>query len=376
MGAVVKRTIGIIVNPIAGMGGRVGLKGTDGRETLRRAVEAGALPEAPSRAAVVLTAFVPAADELRFLTYRGAMGEASFAGLPLDVDVVGEPLGQATTAADTERAATALRAAGIDVLLFVGGDGTAHDIYRSVGDSIVVLGVPAGVKMHSAVFATSPRAAAELSLHYLRGGHAATREAEVMDINEEDYREGILGARLCGYLRIPFERRLVQGVKTSTPADQEVQIADIARSFAEGMDDEVMYVLGPGTTTRALASALGLPKTLIGVDVVRERRLIARDVGEHELLDLTRGQPAKIVMTVIGGQGYLFGRGNQQISARVIEQVGVNNIVVIATERKLVDLRGRPLLVDTGDDTLNRALAGYIQVRTGPRRKVCYRVSF
>jgi predicted polyphosphate/ATP-dependent NAD kinase len=369
------RTIGVVVNPIAGMGGKVGLKGTDGRATLLRAIEAGARPEAPRRAATALAAFVPAADEIRFLTYRGAMGEDSFAGLPLDVDVVGEPLGATTTAADTERAAAELRARGPDLLLFVGGDGTARDICRSVGESLVALGVPAGVKMHSAVFATSPRAATELALHYVQGGRAVTREAEVMDINEDDYRQGILDARLYGYLRIPFERRLVQGMKTSSPASEEMQVADIARSFAEGMDDDIIYVLGPGTTTRAIAAACGLPKTLIGVDVVRAKRMIARDVGEEELLDLTLGQLARIVVTVIGGQGYLFGRGNQQISARVIEQIGVDNIMVVATESKLVALRGRPLLVDTGDDALDRTLAGYMQVKTGPMREVCYRIS-
>jgi predicted polyphosphate/ATP-dependent NAD kinase len=370
-----RTTIGFIVNPIAGMGGKVGLKGTDGPATLRRAIAAGALPDAPRRAVMTLAAFAPATDELRFLTCRGAMGEASFVGLPLDVGVVGKLLGATTTAADTKRAAAVLCARGSDILLFVGGDGTARDICRSVGQSIVVLGIPAGVKMHSAVFATSSLAAAELSLRYLRGGVGATREAEVMDINEEDYRQGIVSARLYGYLRVPFERQLLQGMKTSSLASEDTQVADIARSFADGMNDDVMYVLGPGTTMRAVAAALDLPKTLIGVDVVRARQMVARDVGERELLDLTLGQPTKIVITIIGGQGYLFGRGNQQISAQVIAQVGIDNIVVVAAERKLVDLRGRPLLVDTGDDALNSSLAGYIQVMTGPGRKVYYRVS-
>lgn len=370
-----KWTIGVVVNPIAGMGGKVGLKGTDGPEALRRATAAGATPQAPQRAAETLAAFEPARDELHFLTCPGTMGEASFRGLDLDVEVICAPGPEMTTAVDTERAVAELHARCVDLLLFVGGDGTARDVCRSAGDALVVLGVPAGVKMQSAAFATSPVAAARLALRFLREEGITTREAEVMDIDEEDYRLGRLSARLYGYVTVPFEQRLVQGVKAGSPASEEMEVAEIARSIVEEMDDELVYVLGPGTTMRAIATALNLPKTLLGVDVVRAKQMVALDVSERELLNLTRHQRTRIIVTVIGGQGYVFGRGNQQISADVIKQVGVSNIIVVATERKIVALRGRPLLVDTGDDVLNQSLDGYIKIRTGPRRATVYRVT-
>jgi predicted polyphosphate/ATP-dependent NAD kinase len=370
-----KKTIGVVVNPIAGMGGKVGLKGTDGAETLRRAIEAGATPEAHMRAATALACFEPVADEVRFVTYPGAMGADSFADLPLEVHVVGELHSATTDAHDTERAVREICAAGVDLLLFVGGDGTARDVCCSIPDDVPVLGVPAGVKMHSAAFATSPNAAAELARHYLLAEERVTTcEAEIMDIDEEDWRCGRVSARLYGYVSCPFERRLIQGVKASSPGTEEMEIAEIAGRVIADMDEESIYVLGPGTTVRAVANVLGVPKTLIGVDVVRGRRLVAADVSERDLLELTRGKQAWIVVTIIGGQGYLFGRGNQQISARVIEQVGVDHIIVVATQRKIVALRGRPLLVDTGDAAVDESLAGYVSVRTGPQTTTLYRV--
>lgn len=367
-----ERVIGLVVNPIAGLGGAVGLKGTDGADTLALARAAGAVPHAPERARLAL-ATLASATPVRVLCAPGVLGEESCAGLDVEVEVLGELGRPGGSGADTERAVSLMRGQ-VDLLVFAGGDGTARDVWRAAGEDLVVVGVPAGVKMHSAVFATSARAAGELAGAYLNG-HADVIDAEVMDLDEDDYRLGRVSARLYGCLRVPSDHRHLAGMKTSSPPGEEVEAAEIGRAVAAEMDDETLYVLGPGTTVRAVATALGVEKTLIGVDVVRAGRLVGRDVAENDLLAMTREAPARIVVTIIGGQGYLFGRGNQQISARVIAQVGVDHLTVVATERKLAALRGRPLLVDTGDDAVDRSLAGSVQVRTGPHRRAVYRVS-
>jgi predicted polyphosphate/ATP-dependent NAD kinase len=186
-----------------------------------------------------------------------------------------------------------------------------------------------------------------------------------MDLDEVSLRQGVVSARLYGYLRIPRQRRLTQGVKASSDAAEAVAAAVAAADVVRNMKPGRYYVIGPGTTTRAVMSELKLEGTLVGVDVVRDGKLEARDVGERQILDLVTGQDASIVVTVIGGQGYLFGRGNQQISAKVIREVGRENIIVVATRAKLSSLQWRPLLVDTEDDEVDAMLSGYVRVVTG-----------
>lgn len=272
------------------------------------------------------------------------------------------------------RAAEAMSELGVDLLLFVGGDGTARDVCEAVGRSVTALGVPAGVKMHSAVFATTPHAAAELAARYLGGRSPRTRDGEVMDIDEGDYRAGRLSACLFGYLRVPSDERRVQSAKASSALTEAVAAADVAEAVVEQMDPGAAYILGPGTTMRAIAERLGVEKTLIGVDVVQDGKLLAGDACERDLVDLAGETPTWIVVTVVGGQGYLFGRGNQQIGPRVIRLVGRDRILVAATEAKIAALRGRPLLVDTGDEEIDGMLAGYMTINTGRGRSTPYRV--
>ena len=365
--------VGLIVNPIAGMGGRVGLKGSDG-DALRCAVELGAKPEAPDRARRLVSAMLPNANRIRFLTCGASMGADAFDCRRGDVSIIVDCPASDTSRVDTMRAASVMAGHGVDLLLFVGGYGTARDVCEAVGDSVTTLGVPAGVKMHSAVFATTPQASAELAGRFLGGWAPRTRDGEVMDIDEDDYRAGRLSARLFGYLRVPSDERFVQGAKACSSVAEAVAAADIAEATVEHMEPCVAYILGPGTTTRAIAERLGVAKTLIGVDVVKDGKLLAQDVGEEELVDLASEIPARIVVAVVGGQGYLFGRGNQQMSPRVIGLVGRDRILVVATEAKIAALRGRPLLVDTGDEKTDAMLSGYLKVNTGRGRSTPYRV--
>jgi len=370
-----KKRLGLIVNPVAGLGGRVGLKGSDGADIQRRALELGAVAESPRRAQLALEMLSPLKDQLEVVTYPGEMGEEVVLRCGLGGTIVGSIRPGKTTRQDTIRAAGEMQASGVDLLLFAGGDGTARDVYEAVGLTLPVLGIPAGVKVHSAVFASSPLAAGELAAYYLRGAVPNLREAEVMDVDEDAFRRDVLSARLYGYLKIPFRRALVQGAKSASgPGEDDAQRA-IAMVIVEGMEDHCAYILGPGTTTRAIARQLALDKTLLGVDVIKDREMVARDVGETELLQLVKGGRAKIIVTPIGGQGYIFGRGNQQISPRVIGEVGRDGIMVVSTSHKIHSLQGRPLLVDTGDGELDRALSGHIRVVTGYGEQVVYKVS-
>jgi len=370
-----KRKLGLIVNPIAGLGGRVGLKGSDGAALQRQAFELGAVPESHRRAALALQRIKPIQDELTLIAAPGEMGQDAAESCGIAPKVVGSIKPGQTTAEDTKEAVRLMRDLGVSLLLFAGGDGTARDIVDAIGESLLVLGIPTGVKMQSAVFAVSPIGAGDLALASLQGRIRREREAEVMDIDEDALRQGIVTAKLYGYLRIPYEARLVPGAKIPSRGGDEVAMEEVALHIVDHMVDEHLHVIGPGTTTRAILTKLGLHKTLIGVDVVRRRELVARDVNESQLLDLLEGRIAKIIVTPIGGQGYLFGRGNQQISPKVIKLVGKENMIAVATPEKMDALRGRPFLVDTGDLETDRWLCGYTRVVCGYGDYRMYRVS-
>jgi len=372
-----KRKLGFIVNPIAGIGGRVGLKGSDGFEILEKARQLGAQPESPARAATALRRISRIKDDIELITYPHEMGEDEAKECQFNPTVIGSVKRGNTTSRDTQNAAQDMLEVKVDLLLFAGGDGTARDIYNAIGDKIPVLGIPAGVKIHSAVYATSPRNAGDLATMYLGGESSSIRlrEAEVMDIDEQAFREDRLSAKLYGYLKVPYERRLVQSAKAGSAAAEEAAMYDIACDFIKTMQDNYLYIFGPGTTTREIMAKLGLKNTLLGVDAVYERELVGSDLNEAQLLKMIEGKTAKIVISVIGGQGYIFGRGNQQISAKVIRKVGKENIMVVATKNKIVSLSGNLLLVDTGDDEVNKMLTGYTRVITGLNERVMVRVT-
>ncbi|NLV89133.1 MAG: ATP-NAD kinase family protein [Tissierellia bacterium] len=356
--------LGFIVNPIAGMGGRVGLKGTDGPEVLEKARSLGAVPESPNKAKKALEVLLPIKDKIEIYTYPGPMGEEEAKALGFNPIVLGERK-EMFEAADTEKAAKEMADLGVDLILFAGGDGTARNIYSAIGTSVPVIGIPAGVKIHSGVYANHPKAAGEVALQFLQGEEMEIVEAEVMDIDEEAFRDGIVTARLYGYMKIPLEPELIQTTKSGGGhGSEEEALAGIAERIIEEMEDnpDTFFIIGSGTSTRPIMEALDLPNTLLGIDIVKDKKLIASDVNEKEILDIIDGHKAIIVVTVIGGQGYIFGRGNQQISGEVIKKVGKENIRIIATKNKLLSLEGRPLLVDTGDDEVNKMFNGYMKV--------------
>jgi predicted polyphosphate/ATP-dependent NAD kinase len=370
-----KTKIGLIVNPVAGIGGAVGLKGSDGVDIQRQARSLGAESLATIRTVGSLAQLATVSEDFTILTYPGEMGEEAVRQGRLEPVLIGEINPGHTTAQDTRRAAAQMCEIGVELIVFAGGDGTARDLYSVVGTEIPVVGIPAGVKMHSAVFANSPVAAGNLVRAVLEGRIVRYREAEVMDLDEDSYRKGRISPRLYGFLKVPLARALVQGPKIVTRRGEEENQAAIAAWVVESMERGRLYILGPGTTTRAVASKLALEKTLVGVDVVMDGELILVDANERQLLELLGKQSGKIAVTPIGGQGHLFGRGNQQISHRVISQVGRENLLVLCTPDKLHSIQGRPLLVDTGNRSVDKMLRGFIRVITGYGEQAVYRVN-
>jgi len=367
--------IGLIVNPIAGLGGRVGLKGSDGLEIQQRAIELGAIPRASDRASEALKYLIRMRFDLDILTCPGSMGEIAVTQAGFRPHLVDAYQAKPTTAADTRRAANEMLQKDLALLMFTGGDGTARDIYSTCGTEIPVLGIPAGVKIQSAVYAIHPRAAGELAATYLQS-KAETILAEVVDLDEEAYRQGRISPRLYGYLKIPYIKRYIQGVKVSSTTVSSACLKGIAEDISERMEPGTIYIFGPGSTTQAIATHLGMDKNLLGVDAYADGKCIASDANESVLLAiLASNQPVKIILTPIGGQGCILGRGNQQISPNVIRKVGKGDILVVCTKEKLDAFKGRPLWVDTGDYELDKTLRGYLPIITGYKEYVMYKVS-
>lgn len=351
--------LGLIVNPLAGVGGPMGLKGSDG-PLAARALSSGGAALAGVRAARALAGLTG----VTILTASGAMGEAAARAAGHAVQIVHSPRGQ-STAADTIAVAQALCAAGIDLLLFAGGDGTARDLIGVTG-AVPVLGIPAGVKMHSAVFATSPAAAAAMVQGFAAGVPIVLRPAEIID------RDAAGAPVLHGVLPAPHDARR-QAAKASGGASADAGLAAACRQLARELADCPLALIGCGTTMLAVKQALAAEGTLLGVDALARGRLVARDADETRLWNLvSQAAPGdvRLVLGVIGGQGFLLGRGNQQISARIVRQIGRPALTVLAGADKLAQLPAGQLLVDSGDEALDQALAGPMAVTTAPRRRM------
>ncbi|MBP0452304.1 NAD(+)/NADH kinase [Kitasatospora sp. RG8] len=358
--------VGLVVNPVAGLGGAVALKGSDGPGVQARALALGAVPRAAGRAAAALRALHSRRPDVLVRTVAGPMGEDSALAAAVPYETVHRARsGAATGAVDTRAAVAALGT--VDLLLFAGGDGTARDVLDA-GPRPPVLGVPAGVKVYSGCFAVSPFAAGAAAA----GFDGRTVEAEVVDLDEEAYRAGRVGARLYGTLRVPAQRARLSGRKSGSSAAPPGTAESIARAVVAAMRPGTAYALGPGATTLAVGRELGLELTPLGVDVVRDGALLASDVTEQRLHTIAMSQVTHGVLSVIGGQGFVIGRGNQQFSPRVL--AGLAGIVVLATREKLAGLGGRPLLADSGDPEADAALDGHVRVVTGHRESVLYRI--
>ncbi|MFA9501637.1 ATP-NAD kinase family protein [Natrinema sp. H-ect1] len=368
-------SIGVVVNPIAGMGGRVGLKGTDGK--LEEARRRGAEPRAPERAREALRSLHRRAPDLAVSTAAGVMGERAVRDAGYEPEIVYDPADAAdatdgparvadpetaeTSADDTRAAVRALLAADVDLVFFVGGDGTAVDVAETLVEAdgeTPMLGVPAGVKIYSSVFGVTPADAGRIAAEFDR-----VERREVNDIDEDAYREGAVRTELKAIVPVPVAPAVQSGKQVSSGS-----VDSLAAGFAREVEPGRTYVFGPGSTVGAIETELGIDPSPLGVDVWRAGtedgesggELLARDAGESEILSALES-PATIVVSPIGGQGFVFGRGNHQISPAVIRRT--EEIEVVASDEKLADLDS--LRVDTDDEEIDERLRGWLQVRTG-----------
>ena len=397
--------LGLIINPVAGVGGSVALKGSD--DMVKHALALGAELKANARAQTALTVLLPYQDEIVIYTVNSQMGEHAAKNLGFNVELVYQTRNDNTQASDTEQAISALLAEQVDIILFAGGDGTARNVAKIVAlnaeqnsqqysqqsswqkklPQVPVLGIPAGCKIHSGVYAITPTAAGRVVELMVTKQLVTLTEGDVMDIDESLFRQGVVKAKRFGEMQIPSELRYVQAVKSGGKESDELVLHDISEDVIEYMsdNDENLFVIGSGSTTAFLMNELGLDNTLLGVDLVQNEALVASDVTEKELwhnLSLAKQtkQHVNLVITLIGGQGHIFGRGNQQLSPRIIrfiiDQVGgKENITIIATKTKLTALNNKPLISDTGDNELDQLLSGFMPISTGYKDQVLYPVS-
>ena len=373
----VKFKLGLIINPVAGLGGSVALKGSDGEQTPQLAKQLGAVEKANDRASVALKMLLDKKSQLELYTVAGDMGQTLCQTLKFDYQTVYQPECEVTTAADTENAARIMSELALDLILFVGGDGTARNICSAVQEETMVLGVPAGCKIHSGVYAITPKAAGRVLQMLIDGELVSVTEADVMDIDEEQFRQGVVRAKRYGEMQVPSELRYVQAVKMGGKESDELVLQDIAAHVIELMEPEQVYVMGSGSTVAFVMDELGLDNSLLGVDVIQDHELLSSDVTAGRLSELIQSQEeVRLVITLIGGQGHILGRGNQQLSADFIRAVKKENIIVVATKKKLQALNGRPLIVDSGDEALDKELSGHIRVVTGYHDQVMYPVGY
>ncbi len=368
--------IGLIVNPVAGMGGSVGLKGTDG-EIYEKALELGAIPVTPKRTNEFLS-HISKQNQIMFLLPPGEMGEYYLHDFNFSFQVIGR-IPKQTSAADTIRIVKQMMEEEIDLLIFVGGDGTARDIYDAVGLKKPVIAVPSGVKIFSPVFAFSARTASAILNKFVNTINLDNKieftEKEVLDIDEQAFRENKLASKLYGYLKVPnFKNFLQKGKEASNmQTSSAMNKKKIAHFIVSNMRDNILYLFGPGTTLKTVTDELHVFKTLLGVDAFYNDALIGTDINENQILSLLKKyNHTKIIVTPIGGNGFIFGRGSKQFTPKILQQVGRDNIIIIGTADKIRQLDC--LRVDTGNFEVDQILSGHMKVIIGENEEMIMQV--
>jgi predicted polyphosphate/ATP-dependent NAD kinase len=372
-----KFKLGLLINPFAGIGGALALKGSDGAEIRNKALSLGAKKKANERSRLALQQLLHLKEDIQIYTVSGEMGESLAQELGFAFTIVYQPQQSQTEGIDSEHAAQAMLAEQVDLLLFAGGDGTARNVCKVINSATPALGIPAGCKIHSGVYAITPQAAGRVTAMLVTGDIVSLKSAEVMDIDEMLFRQGRVNARQYGEMQVPSELQYIQAVKMAGKESDELVLNDIAAHIMEDMElhPEYLYVMGSGSTVDFVMQELSLENSLLGVDLVFNKKLVAKDVTASQLLDKTTNAPVKLIITLIGGQGHIFGRGNQQLSVEFLRRIGRQNIIIIATKSKLQSLQGKPLISDTGEPELDTEFSGVMPIISGYHDQVLYPVA-
>jgi len=360
--------LGLIINPISGMGGSVGLKGTDGKETLKKAIELGAKPNAINRTKEFLKELISIKSKLKFVTCPGIMGASLLNEMNFNQEVLNHSIFNKTedihdTSAEHTRIAAQLmkKMKDIDVIIFVGGDGTARDVQSIIKTDKPCLGIPSGVKIYSSVFALNPRIASSLLIQFL-WDEIPLKESEVLDIDEEEYRKGKLLSKIYGYLLTPYNPDFSQPSKLGSPESDLDNQERIAKRIIENLEDNTYYLLGPGTSIKSITDLLNQKKTVLGVDLLYGKKIIALDLNEEQIIKHINEKKMKIIISPIGRQGFLFGRGNLQFTPTLLKRIGSHNIIIVCTKFKLQNIPNQILKLDTRDTELDSLMKGLYKV--------------
>ncbi len=365
--------VALIINPVAGLGGSVALKGSDG--VSEKALELGAKKRSSDRALMALQDFGECFQLIEWFTPGAPMGAQVLKELGLPFKLLPVQIKESTTAEHTASCVNAALDLNVDLILFAGGDGTARDICSVVGDRVPVLGIPAGVKIHSGVYAVTPHAAGEILAAMVSGELVDIKQQEVRDIDETAFRNNSVKSKYFGEMQVPSKGEFLQHTKDGSGKEvEDLTFSEISDFIIDHMEPEVVYLIGSGKSTSYIMEGLGLQNTLLGIDAVLDKTLLMSDLKEEDILMLAEQYRIKVVISVIGGQGHLFGRGNQQLSAEVIRKIGIKNFQPIASKTKLKNLEGRPLIADTGDRDLDLSLSRNWKILTGYDDFVLYPV--
>lgn len=375
--------VGFLLNPYAGIGGEAGLKGSDGADIREKALHYSSSLRSPGRA----QRFLAALGENRFVidwyAGKGMMGEVILRNhgvQPVACPVFhgsGPALaGDATTAADTRETARFFLQENVDLLLFVGGDGTARDVLDIIHTAILSLGIPAGVKMQSGVFALSPEAAAEIVTGMIESDLLGVAEQDVRDIDEAALREGRVRSCYYGSMCVPAAPMYLQHLKQGGIEDERSALEEIAAHLTEIMEEGHLMLAGPGRTVAYWMETLGLSNTLVGFDAVLEGRVIQSDLNASDVVALQSRYPGmRLVLSPTGQQGMLIGRGNQQLTPLFLRQLPKAHWLIVATKNKLAALQGKPLIVDSNDYALDQLLCGLYNIISAYHYQVLYPVN-
>lgn len=379
-----KLRIGFLVNPYAGIGGPAALKGSDSTEA-RALLDSGHVSMHAAGRAEQFLKHLEFRSNVEFISAPGIMGETFLNERNIPNTPIAIEISPYTTAKDTTRVVLGLVENNIDILVFLGGDGTARDVCAVVEENVPVLGIPSGVKMHSGVFAITPATGAKVVNKLIDGSIVSLMQRDVRDIDEAAFQKGIVKSRCYGFMRVPEELHYVQSVKQGGVEVDELVLADIAAEIEERMSsyEEALFIIGSGSTTEFIKSELGMDATLLGVDVLHNHQQLVKDADEGALLKTIADyqqsvsfevQNIVLILSVIGGQGHLIGRGNQQLSPHILNKIEKSNIWVVATKSKLEQLQGKSFIVDSGDEALDKRWQGVLPVITGFRDEVLVRV--
>ena len=378
--------IGLVVNPLAGIGGAVGLQGSDGEVVQRAARERDGKPRGEERLSIFLQALRTRLGgdfgRLAWCTWGGVMGAQILSSYGVIAQVAGEPAAQ-TSAQDTQLAVKTLGASDVDLLIFVGGDGTARDVLTAADEHTCVLGLPAGVKMHSGVFAISPSAAADVVAGLAQGSLVGRIPREVRDYvpaakDATNAKHQAVATKRYGELWVPEAAGYLQQMKVGGKEDEDLVVQEIVSFF---LDHPEIYsgkalVMGPGSTCLAIKQALGLNGALLGCDVLLPTGEAMENATSADLLNLASQHTLHVLVSFTRHQGFLLGRGNQQLSAEVLHALSwKQDATILGSRTKLATLDQRPMLVDTGDARLDQQLSGLVSVLTGYDDFLLYRVS-